>query len=91
MKKPELKNLLLAIVGVTALGVVTAEAADLPRRPLPMPGRPYLCRSSPGPASMSASTPATRFGDSKLDRHDLGHHHRQLQRGWVHDRRHRGL
>jgi outer membrane immunogenic protein len=42
MKKHKLKNLLLAIVGLTALGIVTAEAADLPRRPLSMPRAPVF-------------------------------------------------
>ena len=60
MKKHKLKNLLLAIVGVTALGVVTAEAADTAAASAcRCRGRPSSCRSSPGPASMSASTPAT--------------------------------
>ena len=40
MKNPKLKNLLLAIVGLMALGATTANAADLPRRALPMPRAP---------------------------------------------------
>jgi outer membrane immunogenic protein len=42
MKNPKLKSLLLATVGAVALSVATASAADLPRRPLPMPRAPVF-------------------------------------------------
>jgi outer membrane immunogenic protein len=42
MKKLKLKGLLLAVVGVMALGAATADAADLPPRPLLMPRAPVF-------------------------------------------------